>query len=146
MFAELWKCYPSRNGKKIGKAIAEKQFNKLSPKDQASCLVAVQNYAKCDMVKRGVGIRDCHRFLWDRLNKHEYWREWLEPETVVSVLSDAERDALKRDLKKWQDTLNRQTICRDNYAEMNRDNEVSYWERNIKVSQREIEKIRERLK
>lgn len=70
-FDIFWSLYPTRRGKKIGKAEAEIAFSILSPADQEAVLVAVKNYAASDTLPK-----DPVRFI-----RKDYWREWLEPET-----------------------------------------------------------------
>ncbi|ULA59810.1 MAG: hypothetical protein LZF60_160140 [Nitrospira sp.] len=81
-FEELWKLYPARHGKRVGKAEARKKFEKLARGDRQLVLVAARNYAKSQRVKDGIGIPDLHR--WLRKDKDiEPWRDWLEPEQVT---------------------------------------------------------------
>lgn len=78
-FDEFWNLYPMRNGKRVGKPEALKKFQLLSPEDRLVVLAAVQHYATSELVQKGVGIMDAHR--WLRNGKgHEPWRDWIEPE------------------------------------------------------------------
>ena len=99
-FEEFWEIAPERNGKKIGKAEAEKKFMKLKADDLANVIVATHNYADSEMVKQGIGIKDPHRFLSNRDNK-EYWKEWMEPEIKSSrprgFQTQVERNAQAKD-------------------------------------------------
>ena len=83
-FGEFWEIAPARNGKKIGKTEAIKKFYKLKAGDLANVIVAVHNYAESEMVKKGIGIKDPHRFISNRDNPN-YWKEWMEPEEIVSA-------------------------------------------------------------
>jgi hypothetical protein len=78
-FEEFWKAYPSRNGKKLYKANAKEQLNKIKENDLDSVMLAVRNYAKSKNVKEGVGIKDAFRWLRDGC-----WKEWLEEETSIT--------------------------------------------------------------
>jgi biotin operon repressor len=78
-FSEFWDISPARNGKKIDKPTAMEKFSKIKESDLAKIIVAVHNYAESEMVKKGIGIKDPHRFISNRENK-EYWKEWIEPE------------------------------------------------------------------
>ena len=145
LFNQFWQLYPARNGKKIGKAIAQRVFDKFSPEDKQLCIKAVIHYANCKMVRQGIGIRDANRFLYDRLNKHEYWREWLEPESITPVMPDIERDKLKTELKSKTKMLER---CKTylTQAEEFKPADVPYWQKSIKAIKAEIDLIAQKLK
>ena len=83
-FEEFWDVYPARNGKKIDKPKAKEKFYKLKSGDLSSVIVAAHNYAKSEMVSKGIGIKDPHRFLSNKDNP-KYWKEWIEPEEIVGV-------------------------------------------------------------
>lgn len=78
-FEEFWKSYPARNGKRVGKPEAQRKFSALSPPDRKLVLVAARNYAVSELVQKGVGIKDPHRFLQNG-KKDEPWRDWITPE------------------------------------------------------------------
>lgn len=80
-FEEFWRCYPKRNGKKLGKQEAFQKFRALSVEDQVLLVVAVKNYASSGDVLQGVGISDPHRWIQKGTGKHkkEPWRDWVEP-------------------------------------------------------------------
>lgn len=83
-FEEFWEAAPARNGKKIDRPAAKKKFLKLKERDLQEVIAAVRNYAKSEMVLKGVGIKDPHRFLSNKDNPN-YWKEWIEPEEIVGV-------------------------------------------------------------
>jgi hypothetical protein len=78
-FEEFWKCYPARNGKRVGKTDAQRKFRSLSSQDRGLVLVAARNYAASELVQKGVGVKDPHRFL-QKGKKDEPWRDWITPE------------------------------------------------------------------
>lgn len=78
-FENFWKCYPARNGKRIGKVEAQRKFRSLSSQDRGLVLVATRNYAASELIQKGVGVRDPHRFLQNG-KKDEPWRDWITPE------------------------------------------------------------------
>ncbi|MDP1769695.1 MAG: hypothetical protein Q8L74_12970 [Nitrospirota bacterium] len=79
-FETFWKLYPARNGKRIGKPEAIAKWERLDVNDRQQVLVAIQNYAESNLVSKGIGIKDPHR--WLRIGKdNEPWREWIEPES-----------------------------------------------------------------
>lgn len=110
-FDEFWAIYPARNGKRLGKIPSQRRFDKLSEADQALCLTATRNYANCKMIKSGYGIKDPERFLWDGRNHYEYWREWIEPEVVVSMeeirMKEEAIERAKEKIKQMYITLRR---------------------------------------
>jgi ribosomal protein L16/L10AE len=63
LFDDFWEHAPSRNGKKVDKPSARKKFIALKKDDMPLVVEAVKNYANSEMVKRGIGIKDPHRFL-----------------------------------------------------------------------------------
>ena len=77
VFEDFWKLYPSRNGKKLLKKDAFKQFAKLDEATYPDILQAVRNY-----VKSGQMPRDAVRFF-----KDDYWREWIAPVPIAEKLS-----------------------------------------------------------
>ena len=78
-FVDFWNLYPMRNGKRLGKPEALKKWKGLNAEDRKQVLVAVQHYARSEMVVKGMGIKDPHR--WLRTSKDdEPWRDWIEPE------------------------------------------------------------------
>ena len=78
-FEEFWKLYPERNGKRIGKSAALAKFKKLDPENRCLIINAVKNYAASEMISKGIGIKDPHRWLRDGKGD-EPWRDWLTPE------------------------------------------------------------------
>lgn len=94
-FSEFWGKSPSRNGKKIDKPAAKEKFFKLKESDLANVIMAVCNYAESEMVKKGMGIKDPHRFLSNRDNP-EFWKEWIEPEKI------SDNDKEKQDWGKYK--------------------------------------------
>lgn len=78
-FEEFWKCYPARNGKRVGKPEAQRKFGAFSLQDRELVLVAARNYAASELVQKGVGVKDPHRFLQNG-KQDEPWRDWITPE------------------------------------------------------------------
>ncbi len=78
-FEMFWNLYPSRNGKKLEKQQALKKYSQLSPADRQLALVAVKNYASSELVVKGVGIRDAHRWICNGKG-NEPFRDWITPE------------------------------------------------------------------
>lgn len=73
LFEPFWRVYPKRNGRKVGKADAEKVWRRLKPADISACLVAVNHYAAaCDSGQ--TLAMDAHRWLTKRR-----WQDWQEP-------------------------------------------------------------------
>lgn len=78
-FEEFWECYPKRKGKRLGKPEARAKYERLTVEDRALIPTAARNYAASEMVQKGIGIKDAHR--WLRASKEsEPWRDWIEPE------------------------------------------------------------------
>jgi hypothetical protein len=78
-FDRFWETYPTRDGKRLGKGEAMRKFRALAPADRQLVLVATRHYAASSQVRKGIGIKDPHRFL--RSGKgDEPWREWLTPD------------------------------------------------------------------
>ena len=82
-FEDFWKRYPMRRGKREGKKRSLKKWIKLNAEDRKQVLVAVQNYASSELVLKGMGIKDPHRWLRDG-DHEEAWRNWIEPEQRAS--------------------------------------------------------------
>ena len=79
-FEAFWKLYPARKGKRIGRPEAIAKWQRLDVNDRRQVLVAVQHYATSELVLRGIGIKDPHR--WLKIGKNnEPWRDWIEPES-----------------------------------------------------------------
>lgn len=76
-FEKFWTLYPFRNGKKLLKKDALKQFSKLDEAMHPQIFEAVKNY-----VKSGQMPRDAVRFL-----KDDFWREWIAPVPIAEKLS-----------------------------------------------------------
>jgi len=69
-FEQFWQAYPARNGKKVGKKMAHKEFIKVMPAVRFEVLMeAVRGYA----VSCNGFPKDAERFL-----KHEIWKDCLE--------------------------------------------------------------------
>jgi hypothetical protein len=82
-FAEVWKAYPPRNGRKVdrAKALTEYRREVKSPEAHADLLRAVAAYAEgCNGYPK-----DAHRWL-----KGGTWREWLTA-AEVEVVADTRR-------------------------------------------------------
>ena len=73
-FSEFWDAYPRREGRKVGKAQALAQWQKLTHTDQRQALIAVRHYA----AERGgpgqLSPEDAQRWL-----RHETWRAFVDP-------------------------------------------------------------------
>lgn len=81
MFDQFWRLYPTRNGRKLGKAICMKCFCSLSKDEQLLVLKATEQYAKFLTQKQTAFVpsaRDPIRFL-----KASWWRDWLPVEAPV---------------------------------------------------------------
>jgi hypothetical protein len=73
VFSEFWNIYPSRNGKKLGKAKAERQFWHLGTTGRERAMTAVVHYR--DACDRGLTLaRDPFRWLRDK-----DFEDWQEP-------------------------------------------------------------------
>ena len=83
MFEDFWNLYPMRNGKRLGKAEALKKWKTLNAQDRNQVLLAVQHYAKSELVLKNIGIKDPHRWLRNGKDD-EPWRDWIEPEQRVT--------------------------------------------------------------
>lgn len=74
----FWTPYPSRNGKKPGKAETFKLFKKLiTPKERPLLYQAVKHYAASGQMPK-----DPMRFLKCREYKSGYWREWIDQGSI----------------------------------------------------------------
>ena len=87
-FSEFWNAYPTRHGKKIGKAKAETAWKKLTDAQRTSAMTAVSNYRHaCDADL--TLAKDAERWL-----RGTCYYDWLEPATVakdvVSVTTPAQ--------------------------------------------------------
>jgi len=77
-FEEWWENCPMRNGKRLGRPEALRKWKRLKAEDRKLVLIAVRHYASSELVTKGIGIKDPHRWLRD--GRDEPWREWVEPE------------------------------------------------------------------
>ena len=87
-FEDFWDAYPTRHGKKIGKAKAETAWKKLTDAQRTSAMTAVSNYRHaCDADL--TLAKDAERWL-----RGTCYYDWLEPATVakdvVSVTTPAQ--------------------------------------------------------
>ena len=73
LFEPWWQVYPKRNGRKVGKADAERVWKRLKPDEISACLVAVNHYAKACNAGQTLAM-DAHRWLTKRR-----WVDWQEP-------------------------------------------------------------------
>lgn len=70
-FDDFWGVYPSRAGRKVGKADAKTKWDRLTPPQRAEAYQAAKNLAAA--VDRGDTLpKDAHRFLVPKV-----WRDWL---------------------------------------------------------------------
>lgn len=74
-FEDFWKIYPSRNGKKVGKAECLIFCKSFTNGDGELVMRAAHNYSKSKEAKEGFA-RDPIRFL-----KKDYWKDWIEQVT-----------------------------------------------------------------
>lgn len=81
-FEEFWNLFPKRNGKRLGKPEALRKYLSLSTEDRQLVIVAVRHYAGSELILKGIGIMDPHRFL-QKGKGDQPWREWIEPEAQV---------------------------------------------------------------
>lgn len=81
-FDRAWQLFPERNGKRLGKSEALRKFCKMSPDERSLLITAIQNFSGSELVRKGIGIKDFHRFLQNGSGDHP-WREWLVPETAT---------------------------------------------------------------
>lgn len=90
-FSEFWDAYPSRDGRKVGKAQARTQWGRLTPNARSLALLAVNHYA----AERGgagqLSPEDPQRWL-----RNQRWTEFADPpepstngqRTAVARLAD----------------------------------------------------------
>ncbi len=78
-FVEFWENYPRRNGKRVGKPAAQRKFRSLNHEDRLLVSGAARHYANSELVRKGVGIMDPHRFLLNGKDDQP-WRDWITPE------------------------------------------------------------------
>lgn len=71
-FETFWAAYPSRNGKRVGKAKTQKLWKNLSEFDQRAAQAAAENYANSKQATSNYA-KDPERFLKDR-----FWEDWLD--------------------------------------------------------------------
>ena len=80
----FWNSYPTRNGRKIGKPAALRNWQRLTEEDRRDLLpIAVKHYAASPDVQRGIGVKDPARWLFSGKNE-EPWREWIEPASATT--------------------------------------------------------------
>lgn len=99
------KYYPKRNGKIIWTGF-EKALARVKAEDYPTLCQSVIHYANSEMVKRGIGIKDPCRFIWDSRNGEFYWQDWIVPEVSKEdmVKQEADRKRMKEELKRaYQD-------------------------------------------
>lgn len=72
-FAAFWEAYPLRNGKRIGRADAEKVWARMTPDDRQAAMVGAGHLATA--VRLTITLApDAHRWLRGRR-----WEEWQTP-------------------------------------------------------------------
>lgn len=86
-FEEFWGLYPERNAKKLEKPRARRKFAQLTPEDQQAVLVAVRHYGSSELVRKGIGIKDPHRWLCNGKGD-EPWRDWITPEAPKTEVTN----------------------------------------------------------
>ncbi len=83
MFDQFWLLYPSRHGRKVGKALCLAVFQRLPHEDQLLVLKAAAQYAEASKPKADAFVplpRDPIRFL-----KQDWWRDWVDRPEVKNV-------------------------------------------------------------
>lgn len=79
-FKAFWDAYPARNGKKLEEQESFRRFCLIPIEEWPQVIQAAGNYAKCEQVRDGVGIKDPKNFLGNQATEKGYWREWVEGE------------------------------------------------------------------
>jgi len=85
MFSQFWSIYPSRHGRKVGKALCKAVVDRMTYVDQELLLSAVKHYEIACRPHDGAFIplpRDPIRFL-----KQDWWRDWVDKPEVKTVKS-----------------------------------------------------------
>jgi hypothetical protein len=84
-FPQFWEQYPRRNGKRLHKSEAQKQWAKLSLDDRRAAWRGAVNYAEA--ITRGLHLAAQDAFRWLRERAWEDWQEPAEPDVrrVVEV-------------------------------------------------------------
>jgi hypothetical protein len=72
-FVDFWSRWPRRNGKKIGRADAEKRWGKLTCPERTEALIGATHYASAS-ASGLAGAMDAHRWL-----THRSWVDWQTP-------------------------------------------------------------------
>jgi hypothetical protein len=76
-FTAFWARYPRRNGKKLGRADALAQWQRLKPTEIPAVMTGVEHYAAaCNGLPWGTFAKDAFRWLRGRC-----WLDWQEPAT-----------------------------------------------------------------
>lgn len=78
-FAAFWLAYPTRDGKKIGKAAAQEAWDRMREGERAAALVGARHLAAAVAAGGRFGVKDPERFL-----KKRCWEDWQEPAAVAS--------------------------------------------------------------
>jgi hypothetical protein len=73
-FELFWKMYPKRNGKKVGKQNAKKNFLKMKVEDVDRILTNTQNY----------GINQDYAKDPERFLINDFWKDWDTPQTTTN--------------------------------------------------------------
>ncbi len=85
---QFWNIYPHRNGFKISKQETLAAIRKhVSREDCSLLLQATKNFAESPDAKKGIGVKDPHRFIVCGRGKEKShpWREWINPERTSAV-------------------------------------------------------------
>lgn len=72
-FEPFWERWPKRNGKRLNRNKAERQWKRLTLTEKRQCYIGAGHYAEASAFG-GQGAMDAFRWLQDRL-----WVEWQEP-------------------------------------------------------------------
>ncbi len=95
-FKTFWTLYPARDGQKFNQEKARALFFQFNAEEQDLLIQAARNYANCEAVLRGIGIRDACNFF-----KDDFWRQFVEGAGALAGSPRRHRDEeWKRQLEK----------------------------------------------
>jgi hypothetical protein len=80
-FEEFWQVYPTRNGRRSGKANSFTLWKKIPAADRPAVLAAAENFSRSGLA-RDDKARDPERFL-----KGDWWRDWVETPAATQAAS-----------------------------------------------------------
>lgn len=76
-FQAFWAAYPTRDGKKVGRAVCEEIWVNLSDDDRAAAIVGAKNLARAVAAGGRFGVKDPERFI-----KKRCWLDWQQPAVI----------------------------------------------------------------